>query len=113
MSYPVQVGDLSHLQSLVRLQDKDAPSSQVYSYVIEDPSSICSVSPHGLPVSNLPPASANFECDGGKMQSGSMWLGVAGLMLVGILMSRSYKGSIIIGAPRLALLLSLCFLPCT
>ena len=32
------------------------------------------------------------------MQSGSMWLGLAGLMLVGILMSRSYKGSIIIGA---------------
>lgn len=68
--------------------------------MIEDPNTVCSVSPTGQPKLNLPPASANFACDGGKMQSGSMWLGLAGLMLVGILMSRSYKGSIILGAAQ-------------
>jgi xanthine/uracil/vitamin C permease (AzgA family) len=71
----------------------------VFTYVINNPAAVCEMSPSGAVVPNLPPPSANYECEGGKLQSGSMWLGVAGLMLTGILMSRSFKGSIIIGAP--------------
>ncbi|BDA45163.1 Adenine/guanine permease AZG1 [Coccomyxa sp. Obi] len=67
-----------------------------YAYVIDDPASVCTVS-NGVAVLNLPPPSSNYACDGSKMESGSMWLGIAGLMLIGILMSRSFKGSIIIG----------------
>lgn len=71
---------------------------QSYAYVIENPATVCTVN-NGVAVLNLPPPSANYVCDGDKMESGSMWLGIAGLMIIGILMSRSFKGSIIIGAP--------------
>jgi len=71
---------------------------QSYAYVIDNPATVCTVN-NGVAVLNLPPPSANYVCDGDKMESGSMWLGIAGLMIIGILMSRSFKGSIIIGAP--------------
>ena len=66
-------------------------------YVIADPDSVCSVAADGSVKATLPPASINFACSGGKMDNVSTWLGVAGLMLMGILMSRSFKGSIITG----------------
>lgn len=64
--------------------------------MIDDPASVCTVA-NGVAVTNLPPPSSNYFCDGDKMESGSMWLGIAGLMLIAILMSRSFRGSIIIG----------------
>ena len=66
-------------------------------YVIDDPDGVCSVGVDGSAKTTLPPASINFACSGGKMDNVSTWLGVAGLMLMGILMSRSFKGSIITG----------------
>ena len=74
----------------------------MFTYAIDNPNEVCHVSASGAVVPNLPPPSSNYECIGGKLQSGSMWLGVAGLMLTGILMSRSFKGSIITGARRTA-----------
>lgn len=71
--------------------------------MIDDPLTVCTVS-NGAAVTNLPPPSSNFFCDGDKMESGTMWLGIAGLVIIGILMSRSFKGSIIIGeAPQLSI----------
>ncbi len=67
--------------------------------MIDNPLTVCSVT-NGVPVTNLPPPSSNYACVGDKMESGSMWLGIAGLMIIGILMSRSFKGSIVIGAAR-------------
>lgn len=66
-------------------------------YVIDDPDGVCSIGVDGSVKATLPPASINFACSGGKMDNVSTWLGVAGLMLMGILMSRSFKGSIITG----------------
>jgi xanthine/uracil/vitamin C permease (AzgA family) len=69
--------------------------------VIADPDAVCNVSANGHVSTNLPPPSANYECVGDKLHSGSMWLGISGLILTGLLMSRSFKGSIILGArPR-------------
>ena len=65
-------------------------------YVVDDPSSVCTVV-DGVVKTELPPASINFACTDGKMHNASTWLGIAGLMLMGILMSRSFKGSIITG----------------
>ncbi|CAK0784105.1 hypothetical protein CVIRNUC_007308 [Coccomyxa viridis] len=71
-------------------------SSQSSVYVVDDPSSVCTVV-DGVVKTELPPASINFACTDGKMHNASTWLGIAGLMLMGILMSRSFKGSIITG----------------
>ncbi|KAK9908098.1 hypothetical protein WJX75_002714 [Coccomyxa subellipsoidea] len=81
--------------TLVSLGGCPAPKHS-FAYVIDDPLTVCTVS-NGAPVTNLPPPSSNFFCDGDKMESGTMWLGIAGLVIIGILMSRSFKGSIIIG----------------
>lgn len=73
-----------------------AVSAQSSVYVVDDPSSVCTVV-DGVVKTELPPASINFACTDGKMHNASTWLGIAGLMLMGILMSRSFKGSIITG----------------
>ena len=65
-------------------------------YVIDNDDSVCAVV-DGLVKTTLPPASINFSCTDSKMTNPSTWLGIAGLMLMGILMSRSFKGSIITG----------------
>ena len=73
-----------------------AVSAQSSVYVVDDPGSVCTVV-DGVVKTELPPASINFACTDGKMHNASTWLGIAGLMLMGILMSRSFKGSIITG----------------
>ena len=67
-------------------------------YVIDDADSVCTVV-DGIVKTTLPPASINFSCGDSKMHNASTWLGIAGLMFMGILMSRSFKGSIITGEP--------------
>ncbi|KAK9811846.1 hypothetical protein WJX72_011125 [[Myrmecia] bisecta] len=66
-------------------------------YVIPQNSSVCSLDANGVIVQSLPPTGGNHACMGHKMQSGSVWLGLSGLILIGILMSRSVKGSIMCG----------------
>ena len=65
-------------------------------YVIDDGDQVCTLV-DGIVKTTLPPASINFTCTDSKMTNPSTWLGIAGLMLMGILMSRSFKGSIITG----------------
>lgn len=67
-------------------------------YVIDDGDQVCTLV-DGIVKTTLPPASINFSCTDSKMTNPSTWLGIAGLMLMGILMSRSFKGSIITGGP--------------
>jgi len=43
------------------------------------------------------PKSDNFMCLGHKMESATLWLGLAGLAITTILMSRGFRGSIIVG----------------
>ena len=74
------------------------PAMQESVYVIDDADSVCTVV-DGVVKTILPPASINFSCGDSKMQNASTWLGIAGLMFMGILMSRSFKGSIITGEP--------------
>ena len=68
-------------------------------YVIDDGDPVCALV-DGVVKTTLPPASINFTCTDSKMTNPSTWLGIAGLMLMGILMSRSFKGSIITGMPQ-------------
>ena len=42
-------------------------------------------------------ASSVFLCDGHVMESASVWLGIAGLLVIAVLMSRSFRGSVFIG----------------
>ena len=52
----------------------------------------------GLPLPNLPAAGANYQCTGGhKLHGAATWLGIAGLAIMVILMSRGFRGAIIVG----------------
>ena len=52
----------------------------------------------GALVPNLPAPGPNYQCVGGhKLHSGAMWLGLAGFFLMVILMSRGFRGAIIVG----------------
>lgn len=63
-----------------------------------DPGQICQiVNGTALPI-GLGTASSVTYCQGGKMANASLWLGIAGLFLISVLMSRSFKGPIILGA---------------
>ena len=42
-------------------------------------------------------ASTTFHCSGHKMESGPLWLGLAGLLAIAVMMSRSFRGSVFIG----------------
>lgn len=42
-------------------------------------------------------ASASYACMGHKMESASVWLGIAGLIGIAVLMSRSFRGSVFVG----------------
>ena len=52
----------------------------------------------GLAKPNLPPAGSNYQCVGGhKLHGATMWLGLAGFFFMVVLMSRGFRGAIIIG----------------
>ena len=52
----------------------------------------------GLPTANLPAPGSNYQCVGGhKLHGGTMWLGLAGFFLMVVLMSRGFRGAIIVG----------------
>ena len=38
-----------------------------------------------------------FHCNGHEMQAGTLWLGIAGLLVIAVMMSRSFRGSVFIG----------------
>ena len=42
-------------------------------------------------------ASTTFHCNGHKMESATLWLGLAGLLAIAVMMSRSFRGSVFIG----------------
>ena len=42
-------------------------------------------------------ASTSYACLGHKMESATVWLGIAGLITIAILMSRSFRGSVFMG----------------
>ncbi len=67
-------------------------------YVIPHAEAICHADEKTGHVSmKLPPPANVFACSGDKMAAGTVWLGLGGLALTAVLMSRSFKGSIIIG----------------
>jgi len=88
------------------------PRAQTHVYMVADPSQVCQLVPGATVMTAMgpamvnasavalglgPPASVSF-CAGGKMTNASLWLGIAGLLVMAVLMSRSYKGPIILGA---------------
>lgn len=75
-------------------------ANQVHLYAIADPSpsAVCSVDPKtGALSADLGPAGANYMCKGGKMHSPTMWLGIAGFVVIVILMARRVNGAIMAG----------------
>ena len=42
-------------------------------------------------------ASTSYACMGHKMESATVWLGLAGLVATAVLMSRSFRGSVFVG----------------
>ena len=42
-------------------------------------------------------ASTTFACNGHVMESATLWLGLAGLLAIAVMMSRSFRGSVFIG----------------
>ena len=63
-----------------------------------DPAQVCQIVNGTALPTGLATASGVTFCEGGKMTNASLWLGIAGLFLISVLMSRSYKGPIILGA---------------
>ena len=45
----------------------------------------------------LPLASSSHVCQGHRMENATVWLGLSGLVLIALLMSRSVKGPIALG----------------
>ena len=73
-------------------------AAQVHAFLVPDPGQVCQiVNGTALPI-GLGTASSVTFCQGGKMANASVWLGIAGLFLISVLMSRSFKGPIILGA---------------
>ncbi|KAI8469129.1 MAG: xanthine/uracil/vitamin C permease-like protein [Monoraphidium minutum] len=74
-------------------------ANQVHTYAIADPSpsKICSIDSNGRFTADLGPASANYVCRGGRLHSPTMWLGVAGFVVIVILMARRVNGAIMMG----------------
>lgn len=70
---------------------------RIYPYYIQDPSTVCSPAQNGGTLPNLPPAGTAYECLTHKMHSGPMWLGLGGLAIMTILMSRNVRAAIIVG----------------
>ncbi|BDA42913.1 Adenine/guanine permease AZG1 [Coccomyxa sp. Obi] len=71
--------------------------SQVHPYYIADTTGICTPVPNGPPPPNLPPEGPNYECPTWKLNSGPLWMGLGCLAIMSILMSRNFKGAIIVG----------------
>ncbi len=62
----------------------------MHPYFIADTTGVCT--PEGnAPLPNLPPAGANYECPTWKLNSGPIWMGLGGLAIMSILMSRNFK----------------------
>lgn len=72
-------------------------SNQVPTYTIADPSNVCQEQPDGSWLAVLGNAAPNYACVGAKMRSPTLWLGIAGFIIVAVLMQRKVKGSIMIG----------------
>lgn len=76
------------------------------SFTPNDPDNICTPALNQYPngtfyatasATGLGAASANYYCDGERMRSPTMWLGIMGGLLMVLLMGRGYKGSIMTG----------------
>ena len=70
----------------------------MHAFLVRDPSQVCLPGPNNTVITQLGTASSVTFCEGGKMSNASLWLGITGLFLMAVLMSRSYKGPIIMGA---------------
>ncbi|MEW5314592.1 MAG: hypothetical protein WDW38_006075 [Sanguina aurantia] len=79
---------------------------RLHSFTPNDPNNVCSIqngtNPDGsmyqyIDSSGLGPGSPNYSCDGMRMRSSTMWLGIFGGMMMVLLMGRNIKGSIMIG----------------
>lgn len=52
----------------------------------------------GAPLPNLPAPGSNYQCVGGhKLHGATTWLGLAGFLLMVVLMSRGFRGAIVVG----------------
>lgn len=70
-----------------------------YSPASTDPAKICRVDWGAKKVleANLGAPSPNYMCKGGRLHSASLWLGLAGFLLIVLLMARRVNGAIMAG----------------
>ncbi|KAK9793759.1 hypothetical protein WJX73_004292 [Symbiochloris irregularis] len=68
------------------------------SYATVCPADPTSFTADGVALPNLPAPGPNYQCIGGhKLHGAATWLGIAGFAIMVILMSRGFRGAIIVG----------------
>ncbi len=60
-------------------------------YVIDDIGQACAIAANGSAVPTLGIASPTYKCLQGRMESATMWLGIAGFCITAIMMQRRIK----------------------
>ena len=69
--------------------------SQINPYYIANTTSVCDAGATNAPLPNLPVAGTAYECPTWKLNSGPLWMGLGCLAIMTILMSRSFKVSML------------------
>lgn len=71
---------------------------QAPTYVVRDPDAVCTIATNGTAVANLGFGAPTYKCLHGRMESATMWLGIAGFCITSIMMQRRIK----VGPPEAA-----------